>query len=229
MARETLDRQVHILLDKLLVLGSMVETATLGAVEALKRQDTTAARIIYDNDREINARRFEIENAVITTIATQQPIMAGDLRLLASTLEIVSEVERMGDYAKGLARICLILGDQPRIKPLVDIPRMAEIAVSMLHRGLGAFVAGDVEAARAIPQEDDQVDQLYQDIYRELVAIMIRDASTIDQANYLMWAAHNLERMADRVINVCERTVYWKTGAMAEFRSSDDEALRNQQ
>jgi phosphate transport system protein len=226
MPRETLDRQIHTLLDQVLVLGSMVETTTLEAIDALKRQDLRAAERIYNKDHEINARRFEMENATVTTIATQQPIMAGDLRLLSSLLEIITEIERMGDYAKGIARICLIIGNEPFIKPLIDIPRMADLAVDMLHRALGAFVTGDVETARAIPEEDNLVDQLYQNIYRELVGIMTHNPSTIDQANYLMWAAHNLERFADRVSNICERTVYWKTGTLAEFRSTDDELVQ---
>ena len=159
----------------------------------------------------------------MTTIATQQPIMARDLRLLASVLEVVGEIERMGDYAKGIARICLMMGDEPPVKPLIDIPRMAEIAVSMLHRATGAFVNRDVELARALPVEDDQVDALYNQVYHDLVTIMLADPSTIDRANYLMWAAHNLERMADRVTNICERTVYVVTGEMIEVSRSDDE------
>jgi phosphate transport system protein len=201
----------------------MVETATLQAVEALKKRDLELAQRVYDGDREINAKRFEIENECITTIATQQPIMAGDLRLLASILEVTSEIERMGDYAKGIANICLQTAGQPPVKPLIDIPRMAEIAVDMLHRAVGAFVAQDAEQARLIPREDDQVDDLYKQIYRELVTVMFSDPSTIDRANFLMWAAHNLERLADRVTNICERTVYLVTGKMEEIDISDDE------
>lgn len=225
MPRETLDRQIHQLLDDILLLGSMVESSTIEAVEALKQKDFSSARRLYEGDRQINEKRFQIENNCITTIATQQPIMARDLRLLASILDIASEVERMGDYAKGIAKICLIIGNQPFIKPLIDIPRMATIATSMLHRALGAFVNGDVEMANLIPEEDDEVDALYNQVYRELVTIMIKDPSTIDQANYLMWAAHNLERFADRVTNLCERTIYYKTGQLIEIDSSDDEQL----
>jgi phosphate transport system protein len=223
MPRETLDKRIRHLLDEILVLDSMVETATLQAVEALKNRDLELARRVYNGDREINAKRFEIENDCIITIATQQPIMAGDLRLLASILEVTSEIERMGDYAKGIAHICLQMAGQPPVKPLIDIPRMAEIAVDMLHRAVGAFVAVDAEQARLIPQEDDRVDDLYKQVYRELVTIMFSDPSTIDQANYMMWAAHNLERLADRVTNICERTIYIATGKMEEIDTSDDE------
>ena len=149
--------------------------------------------------------------------------MARDLRLLASILEVASELERMGDYAKGIAKITLLLGDRPLVKELVDIPRMALITTSMLHRATGAFVSQNVEVARLIPAEDDQVDDLYNQVYRDLVAIMFENRDTIDPASYLMWAAHNVERTADRVTNICERTIYAVTAEMREFRATDDE------
>jgi phosphate transport system protein len=226
MPRETLDRKIQHLKDEIIILGSMVENAIIESVEALKKRDLASARRIYAGDSQINEKRFELENDTITTIATQQPIMARDLRLLASILEVASELERIGDYAKGIAKITLLLGDQPPVKPLTDIPRMAQITESMLHRAVGAFVDQDLELARQLPGEDDQVDSLYNQVYRELVAIMVQNPETIDQANYLMWAAHNLERMADRVTNICERTVYAVTAELKEFDVSDDEFER---
>ena len=223
MPRETLDRKIKDLLDELLIMDSMIEKCVMESIDALKRRDLKAAQRAYDYDDEINAKRYEIENAAITTIATQQPVMAGDIRLLASILEVTSELERMGDYAKGIAKICLLIGDQPLIKPLIDVPRMADIAIDMLHRAVGAFVVLDAEAAKTIPADDDQVDALYNQVYRELVTIMFSNPATIDQANYLMWAAHNLERLADRVTNICERTIYAATGSLREIDSSDDE------
>lgn len=223
MTRETLDKKIRHLLDEVLVMDSMVENATIDAVEALKKRDIETAKRIYSGDRIVNDKRYELENYCITTIATQQPVMAKDLRLLASILEIVGELERIGDYAKGIAKICILLGSQPPIKPLVDIPRMAEITVNMLHRSIGAFVSLDIETAREIPKEDDKVDELYNQVYRELVTIMLSNPTTIDRANYLMWAAHNLERMADRVTNICERTIYASSGEFIEISSSDDE------
>jgi phosphate transport system protein len=223
MPRETLDRKIQHLLDEILVLDSMVEQATIDAVDALKRRDMEAAKRIYAGDKVINAKRFELENECMTTIATQQPIMGTDLRLLASILEVTGELERMGDYAKGIAKICILSGDKPPVKPLIDIPRMQEIVVSMLHRAVGAFVAQDAEAARIIPMEDDEVDALYNQVYRELVTVILTNPATIDGANFLMWAAHNLERMADRVTNICERTIYVATGDMKEIDISDDE------
>jgi phosphate transport system protein len=210
--------------DEILVLDSMVENATLSAVEALKKRDIISAQRIYDEDSNINAKRFELENELIVTIATQQPIMAHDLRLLASIYEVIGELERIGDYAKGIAKIALLIGDQPLVKPLIDVPRMADIAVSMLHRAVDAFVNGNIELARSIPQEDDQVDALYNQVYRELVTIMLSDPSTIDRANHLLWVAHNLERMADRVTNICERTIYIVTGQLIEMDKTDDES-----
>jgi phosphate transport system protein len=223
MTREAFDRQIQTLMDEILVLGSMVEDAIIESVESLKQRDTEKAKLIYKNDIKINQKRFQIENDALTTIATQAP-MASDLRVLASVLDVASELERMGDYAKGIARINLRMGDKPLLKPLIDLPRMAEITVDMLHRALDAFIHLDVELARNIPKDDDMVDALYNQVYRELLTFMISDPSTIDQATYLLWVAHNLERTADRVTNICERTLFVQTGELHEIKSSDDEA-----
>ncbi len=220
--RETLERKEKQLLDEVLVLGSMVEQATLDAVEALRTRNVEASRKVYAADEHINKKRFEIEEETLLTIATQQPL-ATDLRLLASILEISTELERMGDYAKGIAKINISMGEQRLLKPLIDIPRMAQIGTGMLHRALEAFVNGDAEKARAIPKEDDEVDGLYNQIYRELLTFMFSDPTTIDRANYLLWTAHNLERLADRVTNICERTIFVVTGEMSELDTSDDE------
>lgn len=222
MTRETLDRKTQELLDEILVLGSMVGDAILNSVDSLKKRDLKAAKKIYKQDKEINKKRFEIENEALILIATQQP-MARDLRVMASILEIAGELERMGDYAKGIALINIRIGDDPLIKPLIDVPRMAEITADMLHRALGAFVTNDPETARKIPKEDDKVDVLYNQVYRELLTFMIKDPSTIDNATYLLWVAHNLERTADRVINICERTLFVETGEMVEIKATDDE------
>lgn len=224
--RETLDRQIQHLLDEVLVMGSMVEEAVEESVEALKRRDVEDARRIYKGDEVINEKRYEIENHCITLIATQQP-MARDLRIIAAILEVITELERIGDYAKGIARINILMGKEPLVKPLIDIPRMAEIGVDMLHRSLTAFVERDAETARAIPDEDDEVDDLYNQVYRELLTYMIADPSTIDRGNFLLWVAHNLERMADRVTNICERIVFVVTGEILEMDISDDEMGAN--
>jgi len=223
--RENLDRKIKQLLDDVLVLGSMDEHALIKSVEALKRQDLALAKRIYDADARTNAKRFDIENEAMVLIATQQP-MARDLRVLASILDVATELERIGDYAKGIANICLMMGKEAPVKPLVDIPYMAEKTVDMLHRALAAFVVADAKTAQQIPFEDDLIDGLYNQVFRELVTYMISDPSTIDRGNYLMWAAHNLERAADRVTNICERTIYVATGEMKEIKVSDDEQMK---
>jgi phosphate transport system protein len=220
--RETFDRQLQQLLDEMLVLGSMVEQAVIGAVDALKRRDREASHIVYLADQQINEKRHEIENECLTLIATQQP-MARDLRFLAAILEIITELERIGDYAKGIAQINIRLGDEPLVKPLVDIPKMSEKGLSMLRRSLEAFVQRDAAAARTIPDEDEEVDHLYNEVYRELLQIMINDPKTVDRATMLLWVAHNLERLADRVTNICERIVFVVTGEILELDQSDDE------
>ncbi len=222
MVRKTFENEIQHLKDEILVLGSMVEQATLEAVEALKKRDIRTSNRIIADDRKINQKRFTLENQVMILIATQQP-MARDLRVIASILEVISELERMGDYAKGIAVINVRMGDNALLKPLIDIPRMAEKGVDMLHRALTAFVTEDLETARALPGEDDEVDMLYEQVYRELMTYVMADARTIERANWLLWAAHNLERLADRVTNICERTVFVVTGEYKETRTSFDE------
>lgn len=222
MPRETLTRQIHHLLDEVLLLGSMVEQAMLNAVDTLRLRDVKAAERIYESDQQINDKRFAIENAVLILIATQQP-MAHDLRLLAAILEIITELERMGDYAKGIAKVTIRLKNADIHIPSRELEHMADLAVGMLHRALSAFVNEDANEASAIPAEDQAVDDLYNQIYHTLVESMIANPATIDQNNFLMWVAHNLERMADRVTNICERTVFITTGDLLELESSDDE------
>jgi len=220
--RETLDKQLKQLEDQVLILGSMVAEAVRGSVESLKLRDIESSKRISAYDQTINEKRYSIEQNCLTLIATQQP-MARDLRTLAAILEIITELERIGDYAKGIARINIMMGKEPLVKPLIDIPRMAEIGLDMLDRALKAFVERDAKTARAIPAEDDQVDELYNQVYRELLTYMMADPTTIDRANYLIWVAHNLERLADRVTNICERIVFVVTGEMIEIDQSNDE------
>lgn len=220
--RKSFDHDIQKVKDEVLVLGSMVEQAILDSVEALKKRDIEAARKIMELDQRINQKRFDIEHKVMILIATQQP-MAHDLRLLASILEIAGELERMGDYAKGIAVINIRMGNEPLLKPLIDIPRMAQKGADMLHRALTAFVQEDVEAARVIPLEDDEVDALYMQVYRELMTYVMADPKAIERANWLLWVTHNLERVADRVTNICERTIFIVTGEIQEMSASYDE------
>jgi phosphate transport system protein len=222
--RNTFEAEIQQLKDELLLMGSMVEQQIMESVDALKKRDIDASHRIFNADSKINARRFAIEEDVMILIATQQP-MAHDLRVLASILEVSAELERMGDYAKGIATINIRMGGDPPLKPLIDIPRMAQKSSDMLHRALTAFIVEDVEAARAIPAEDDEVDALYTQVYRELMTFVLADPQNIDRANYLLWTAHNLERFADRVTNICERTVFIATGENKEIGSSGDGSM----
>jgi phosphate transport system protein len=217
MARETFDRQLQMILDEVLVLGSMVEQAVLDALDALKRRDQAAARRIFEADLHINEKRYSIESGCITLIATQQP-MARDVRFLAAILEIITELERIGDYAKGICKITQIISEEA-IDPVVidQLQQMASFGLDMLRRALDAFVSGDETTAREIPMEDAKVDRLYNQIYHKLMQQMTVDISTVDRASHIMWAAHNLERMADRVTNICERIIYVATGEMKEL------------
>lgn len=220
--RETLERKISELMDEVLLLGSMVEQATLKSVRALKERNLAASEEVYRGDQKINEKRFEIEERTITLIATQQP-MARDLRTLTAILEIITEMERMGDYAKGIGRININLGAESRLKPPAGLLDMAEVGVDMLHKALEAFVGGKVELARAVPKQDDKVDKLFMQVQSEILQQMTSHPAEIDKINHLLWACHNLERLADRVINICERTIFIATGELVEFDASDDE------
>lgn len=222
MGRTSFERELKRLQDEVVALGEMVERAIIESVEILKRRDQEAARHLIAADRSINEARFAIENDALVLIARQQP-MAGDLRMITAVLEIATELERMGDYAKGIAKIVLKMGNRPHIKPLIDIPRMAEKARDMLHEALQAFIEHNAESARAIPAEDNEIDALYNQIYRELMTYVIADPSIIQQTSYLIWVAHNLERAADRVINICERVIFTVTGEMVELDGGEEE------
>ena len=218
MMRKRLEEELARVESDVLGLGETVEQALRASVAALVSRDLDASRRIIDDDRRVNERRFAIEADILVLIATQQPI-ARDLRLLAALLEINTEIERTGDYAKGISRINLLIGDRPLIKPLVDIPIMVAKATDMMHRALRAFAERDVATCRAIPREDDEMDALYNRVNSDLMALVVQDVSNLEQANYLIWAAHNLERAADRVTNICERLIFTVTGEMSELDS----------
>jgi phosphate transport system protein len=218
--RDAYRRDLQHLHDQVLIMGSMVDKALDRSILALQQLDFAAAREIIEEDRVVNRTRFQVEEQAIRLIATQQPI-ASDLRAIIAVLNIVVDLERIGDYAVGNARIVLMHEDKPLLKPLIDIPRMAELARGMLRRALDAFIVRDVEQAKAIAREDDAVDAVYDQLYRELLTYMLGDPTTIDRATWLLWVAHNLERSADRVTNICERIVYEATGRMEEVGASN--------
>jgi phosphate transport system protein len=224
MPRESLDQKLNELVDEVLILESMVRKAVMDAVDALCARDFSTSRLIYGSDELINQHRFKIENQTLGVIATQQP-MASDLRVLSSVIEVITELERIGDYAKGIARINIMVGDDPLIISMAELPEMVSIASDMLMRATRAFAERDAVTARQIPTEDDKVDQYFIRINQGLINKMLEDPSAIKQANHLQWAAHNIERMADRVTNICERTIFVATGEISELESMDDELV----
>ena len=215
MPRSDFDRHLRLLEDDILMLGSMVEKAIAASLDALQRRDFDAAQEVIDGDDHVDNKRFEIEEKCINLIATQQPL-ATDLRVIIALLHITQELERMGDYAEGVAKIGIAMGDEPPLKPLIDIPRMAEKSASMLRRSLDALVNRDVVAAQVVLNDDDEVDALYEQVYRELLTYMIEDPHTIRRATYLIWVAHDLERIADRATNIAERVIFLVTGRLNE-------------
>ncbi len=217
--RTAFHKKIREIQDDILVMGSMVSKAILRSVAALKNRDLELAHQIIADDQKVNSKRFEIEEKCIELIATQQP-MASDLRIIVAILNITTEIERIGDYAVGVARIVIMIGDEPPLKPYIDIPRMAEQTVDMLRCSLDTFIKKDAEAAKKIAAEDDLVDHLYDQVFRELLTFMVEDPRTITRATRLIWVAHNLERAADRVTNICERVVFVVTGKMEEIGAS---------
>lgn len=219
MSRQLFNKELTELRDSVLVLGSMVEKALLDSIESLRTGDVQWSKKIIDDDEAINAKRFEIEDRCLFVIASQQP-MATDLRNLASILYIVTDLERIADHGEGIARINLLMGDEPLPRRLGHIPAMADLAVAMLRDSLRAYIDLDVDAARRICDADDQIDQLQDRVYETSFQAMIEDPSTIQRNTYLLWTAHNLERVGDRCTNICERIIYAVTGRMEEINVS---------
>ncbi|MEX2447081.1 MAG: phosphate signaling complex protein PhoU [Dehalococcoidia bacterium] len=216
MPREQFQRQIGVLQDGVLEMGSMVDRAIERSLQALLDRDIESAGAVIEEDNEINAIGFHLQNSCISLLAQQAP-MAGDLRLIVSVTAIMSDLERMGDHAEGIARIVVMMQDEPLVKPLVDIPIMAAKSREMLRNSVQAFVDQDTAAAYRVGAADDEVDQLYDQIYADLVQIMVGDPSTIEPATHLLWVAHNLERIADRATNIAERTVYSATGMLPQM------------
>lgn len=219
MARDLFQRELTELQDAVLAMGSMATKALQDSMEALRDGDIRWSQKLIVDDLKINEKRFEIEDRTLFVIASQQP-MATDLRSLASVLYIVTDLERIADHAEGIARINLLLADEPVPRRLGYIPAMADRAVAMLVGALKAYVEHDVDTARQICNADDEVDRLQDSVYEESFKLMINDPTTIQRNTYLLWAAHNLERIADRCTNICERIIYVATGKMEEINSS---------
>lgn len=212
-------QQIQELRDAVVAMSSMVDKAIVRSTDALRTQDVQLAREVITSDKAINQLRWQTEERSLLVIATQAP-MAGDLRTIAAVIQIVNELERMGDHAAGNARIVVQTASEPLLKPLVDLPRMCELARAMLADSITAFIQSDAERAREIVARDDAVDDLYNQIYRELLTYMMADPTTINRATHLLWAAHNVERIADRVTNICERVIFAVTGTLEEIAVS---------
>ena len=219
MPRTDFDRDLRDLQDELLTLGGMVEKAIAKSLDALKNRDLALSEEVIAEDDIIDERRFELEERCIDLMATQQPL-AGDLRIIITVLHVAVELERMGDYAEGIAKISVAMGNEPPLKPLIDIPRMADRSSDMLRRSLDAFVNRDIEVAYQICDDDDEVDALYDQVYNELLIYMMSDPGTIRRATYLLWVAHDLERIADRTTNIAERVIFLVTGRLTETKVS---------
>lgn len=210
-----MEKSLQSVQDDVLTMGSLVTKAIDRAVDALKKRDLTLAHQIVADDAKINEQRFAIEERCIQLTATQP--VAGDLRIIVATLNIITELERIGDYAGGIAKIVIMIGDEPPLKPLIDIPRMAELTIEMVNKSLQSFLNRDVELAKRVVSMDSVVDALYDQVFRELLTFMLMDPKTINRATRLIWVAHNLERAADRATNICERVVFTVTGKMEEL------------
>jgi phosphate transport system protein len=224
VSRKTYDRELQRLQDEVLSLGDIVEKATVEAVNALMERDSSASNRLIAADRAINERRFAIEGDALTLIATQQPL-AGDLRTIFAVVEIANELERIADYAKGIAKVNLMMDEEPLLGPCRHLPAMAGTVRDMLHRALEAFVRQDSNLALSVSDWEHQVDELHNRVYRELLAVITSDPNTTENATSLLWVGHNLERGADRVLNICERVVFNVTGEIMEMDAEEGEYL----
>src|SRR3989337_3970416 len=219
MTREAYHRALNSVQEDVMKMADMVGKALRDSVSAVKNRDLELSKKTVNEDTLINRKRFDIEEKCLLLMATQQP-MAGDLRVLAAVINIITDLERIGDHAEGIAKINISIGEEPLVKPLRDIPQMSQLGLSMLDRCMKAFLNRDLDAARQVCNDDDEVDALYDQTYRELLLVMIENPRTIQGAKYLIWAAHNLERIADRVTNIAERVVFMVTGKMEEMNIS---------
>jgi phosphate transport system protein len=218
VTRETFDEQLKALEKDVLDMGRQVDQTIDLSIEALAKRDVELSRRVIREDESINKAQQDIEEKCLVLIATQQPL-AGDLRVIFAIANIATELERMADHAKGIGQIGVMMGPREPLKPLVDIPRMAAKARWLLEQELEAFMNRDVELARSLGSEDDEVDRLYDQVFRELLIFMMDDPRTISRATYLLWVAHNLERIADRALNIGERVVFLVRGEVEEHNA----------
>lgn len=218
MPRTSFSTELSQLKLQLLEYGARVERVIGEGMEALQTRDRALAQSIIENDAQINRIRYDMEERCYTLMATQAP-MAGDLREIVSMLQIAIELERIADHAKNLAEITIYMGSEPLLKPLIDLPRMSELCQTMLNRALDAFARGDAHAAELVANMDDDIDNLYKQVFRELMSYIVEDPRTVTRAMNLLFAAHNLERVGDCVTNIAERIVYARTGRLEDLNA----------
>ena len=220
MLRVDLDRQLNQLQQEVVSLAGIVDKAALRAVSALKDRDLEESQRVINEDDYIDQKRYEIEERCIDLIATQQP-MARDLRHIVSLLHITVELERIGDYAEGISKISLLMGADQPLNPRIDIPQMADKATQMLRKSIDSLITRDVIMANQVLLDDDVVDALYDQVYRELLLFMVENPKTIKRETYLLWVSHDLERIADRATNIAERVIYLITGKIVSAQPNE--------
>jgi len=214
--RSTFDREFDQVRSELLGMSVLVDTAIDHSMQALLERDTNLADSVINGDVEINKSRFEIEEDCLTLIATQQPT-ASDLREIIAILYMIVEMERMGDYAAGISKTVILMEEEPLLKTFKKLFKMADISRHMLSDSIQAFIKRDPVWAREIARRDSEIDELYKIVFQRLVKIMAKDPDMVIRCTYLMWCSHNLERIADRVINISEQIVFMTTGLLKEF------------
>jgi phosphate transport system protein len=219
MTREHYLQLLRELDDAILDMGNLVAHTMASCIEALEQRDIVRAKQLIEADSRIDDERHGIENQAMLLIATQQPL-ASDLRTIVSILTIATELERIGDYCEGIAKLTLRMAAEPELAPLTDIHSMSKITQRLIREALEAYRNRDVEAAGRVWMRDDEVDELYERVFREIIAQMATDPQTVRRGTYLLWVAHNVERMADRVTNIAERVPFVVTGDVAAFRNA---------
>ena len=217
MTREHYDELLRELDSQVLLMGDLVVRTVDQSIHALEHCDVTEAQRLIEADTDIDDKRYDIENQALLLIATQQPL-ARDLRTIAAILTIATELERIGDYCEGIAKLTLRMASEEVLGPLTDIQSMATLTTRLLHEVLQAYRDRDLAAAGKVWKQDDDVDQIYEQIYRSLIAAMVTNPGSVRKNTYLIWVAHNVERMADRVTNIAERVAFVVTGDISAFR-----------
>jgi phosphate transport system protein len=214
--RSVLEKEMTQIRDNLLRLASLVDQAIDRATRALQEHDASLAQLIIDEDKNLNQLRYQVENDCLHVFATQQPL-ASDLRAIVAAVNIVVDLERMGDHAEGMSK-ALVREDANAVGELViDLPRMSESCREMLRLAMDAFLKGDVDKAKEVALMDDELDHMYNQIFSDLIDQMLTGGLPVSRGTYQLWAAHNLERIGDRVTNICERVEFASTGYMQDM------------